>query len=122
MVVLPEPNDVAPVGPVSGEASPALLAEASAALAAAYSPVNVLLTLAVLDPALGGDHLGTWATNAVAVLTAGESSVEKIHSVGEMIRLGGTHLDSVVLLGADKTDESTGLIDPVQPSMLASPV
>ncbi len=122
MVVLPEPEDAAPVGPVRGEASPAVPVEVDAALAAAYSSVNVLLTLAVLDPALGGDHLGTWATNAVAVLTAGESSVEKIHSVGEMIRLGGTRLDSVIVLGADKSDESTGLIAPDQPSQLANPV
>ena len=76
---------------------------------------------AVLDPAFGGDHLGTWATNAVAVVTAGESSAEKIYSAGEMIRLAGTRLDSVVLLGADKSDESTGLIDPAQQSTLANP-
>jgi hypothetical protein len=122
MVVLPEHEDAAPVGPVHGEASPAVPAKVNASLTAAYSSVNVLLTLAVLDPALGGDHLGTWATNAVAVLTAGKSSVEKIHSVGEMIRLGGTHLDSVIVLGADKSDESTGLINPDQPSPLANPV
>jgi len=32
-----------------------------------------------------------------------------IHGVGEMIRLAGMRLDSVVLLGADKSDESLGL-------------
>jgi capsular polysaccharide biosynthesis protein len=123
LVVLPESEEVAPVGPVPGKAFPAVPGEANnVALAAAYSSVDVLLTLAVLDPAFGGDHLGTWATNAVVVLTAGESSVEMIHSVGEIIRLAGTHLDSVVLLGADKSDESTGLIDPDQPSALANPV
>ena len=122
VVFLPEPEDVAPVGPVPSEASSAAPAQASAALAAACSSVNVLLTLAVLDPAFGGDHLGTWATNAVAVVTAGESSAEKIYSVGEMIRLAGTRLDSVVLLGSDKSDESTGLIDPAKQSTLANPV
>ena len=122
VVFLPEPEDVAPVGPVPSEASSAAPAQASAALAAACSSVNVLLTLAVLDPAFGGDHLGTWATNAVAVVTAGESSAEKIYSIGEMIRLAGTRLDSVVLLGADKSDESTGLIDPAKQSTLANPV
>ena len=70
---------------------------------------DLLLTLVTLDPALGGDHLATWATNAVVVVSAGQSSAERIHGVGEMIRLAGMRLDSVVLLGADKSDESLGL-------------
>ena len=78
VLVLPEPEDVAPVGPVPSGASPAVPAQADAALVTACSSADLLLTLATLDPAFGGDHLGTWATNAVAVVTAGESSVEKI--------------------------------------------
>ena len=70
---------------------------------------DLLLTLATLDPAVGGDHLATWASNAVVVVSSGESSAERIHGVGEMIRLAGMRLDSVVLLGADKSDESLGL-------------
>ena len=56
------------------------------------------------------------ATNAVALVTAGESSAEKIHSVGQMIRLAGAHLDSVVLIGADKSDDSLGVTDPADQS------
>jgi capsular polysaccharide biosynthesis protein len=119
LLVLPEPEEVAPVGPVPSGASPAVSAQASTALISACSSASLLLTLAVLDPAFGGDHLGTWATNAVAVVTAGESSPEKIHSVGEMIRLAGTRLDSVVLLGTDKSDETMGVIDQAQQSALA---
>ena len=112
VVVLPQAEDVTPAGPVPSAASPAMLAQADAALVTACSSADVLLTLATLDPAFGGDHLGTWATNAVALVTAGESSVEKIHNVGEMIQLAGTRLDSVVLIGADKSDESLGFTDP----------
>jgi hypothetical protein len=43
------------------------------------------------------------------VVSAGESSAERLHGVGEMIRLAGTRLVSVVLIGADKRDESLGL-------------
>ena len=71
---------------------------------------DLLLTLVTLDPALGGEHLATWATNAVVVVSAGQSSAERIHGVGEMIRLAGMRLDSVVLIGADKSDESLGLV------------
>ena len=105
-----------------GGASPAVPAQADAALVTACSSADLLLTLATLDPAFGGDHLGTWATSAVAVVTAGESSAEKVHSVGEMIRLAGTRLDSVVLIGADKSDESLGVVDPADRSALINQV
>ena len=71
--------------------------------------LTLLLTLATLDPAFGGDYLATWATDAVAVVTAGESSAERIRGVGEMIRLAGMRIDSAVLIGADKSDESLGV-------------
>ena len=122
VLVLPSPEDVAPVGPVPGGASPAGPAQADPALVTACSSANLLLTFATLDPAIGGDHLGTWATNVVVVVTAGESSVEKVHSVGEMIRLAGTRLDSVVLIGADKSDESLGMPGPADRSVLINPV
>jgi capsular polysaccharide biosynthesis protein len=122
VVVLPERGEVAPVGPVPFGASPAVPAPADEALVAACSSADLLLILATLDPAFGGDYLGTWATNAVAVVTAGECSAEKIHAVAEMIRLAGTRLDSVVLIGADKSDESLGIVDPADEPALVKPV
>jgi capsular polysaccharide biosynthesis protein len=110
LVVLPESDDIAPAGPLPARTSPAAPAQGDSPLTAACSAADLLLTLAVLDPAAGADHLGTWATNAVAVVTAGQSSAERIHSIGEMIRLGGARLDSVVLLGTDKSDESLGVV------------
>jgi hypothetical protein len=97
-------------------------ARADGALVTACSSADLLLTLAALDPAFGGDHLGTWATNAVAVVTAGRSSAEMIHSVGEMIRLAAVRLDSVVLIGADKRDDSLGAMDSADQSALINQV
>jgi hypothetical protein len=37
-----------------------------------------------------------------------------------MLRLAGTRLDSAVLVGADKGDESLGAVDPVEQSALVS--
>jgi capsular polysaccharide biosynthesis protein len=108
-VAVPDSDDAAPVGPVRAVTSPAEPTQAGDALVASFASVDVLLTLVTLDPALGGDHLATWATNAVVVVSAGQSSAERIHGVGEMIRLAGTRLASVVLIGADKSDESLGL-------------
>jgi capsular polysaccharide biosynthesis protein len=118
MVAVPDRDDVAPVGPLrAGRATSTPILPDEALVTAAES-ADLLLTLVTLDPALGGDHLATWATNAVAVVTAGQSSTERVHSVGEMIRLGGTRLDSVVLIGADKNDESLGVVESAVQSAL----
>jgi capsular polysaccharide biosynthesis protein len=107
-VAVPDPDEVAPAGPfshTSPQAQPALASQVAAACASA----DVLLTLVTLDPSVGGDHLATWASDAVVVITAGRSSWEKVQAVGEMIRLAGTRLIFAVLVGADKTDESLGV-------------
>jgi capsular polysaccharide biosynthesis protein len=109
-VAVPGRDDPAPVGPLPPLTSPSGPAHAGDALVASDVPADLLLTLATLDPATGGDHLGTWGTNAVVVVSAGQSSAERVHGVGEMIRLAGMRLDSVVLIGADKSDESIGLM------------
>ena len=110
VVAVPERDDVVPVGPLARGPAPAQRSSFTEAVAAASASANLLLTLATLDPSLGGDHLATWATDAVAVVTAGRSSWAKIHGVAELVRLSGTRLASAVLVGADKTDESLGVM------------
>jgi capsular polysaccharide biosynthesis protein len=108
-IAVPDRDDPAPVGPLRPATSTARSAPADDALSASYASADLLLSLITLDPALGGDHLATWATSAVVVVSAGKSSAERIHGVGEMIRLAETRLDSAVLIGADKSDQSLGL-------------
>ena len=70
---------------------------------------DLVLSLVTLDPAFGGEHLATWATDAVAV--GHRWSIDgavRIHAVGEMVRLAGTRLGSVVVIDADRSDESLG--------------
>jgi capsular polysaccharide biosynthesis protein len=110
VVAIPGRDDVVPVGPLehgSAEAQQSAFAEA---LADACASADLLLTLVTLDPSLGGEHLATWATDAVVIVTAGRSSWTRIQAVGEMIRLSGTRLVSAVLVGADSTDESLGVL------------
>jgi hypothetical protein len=102
VLAVPDAADLAPIGP--------LHQQAPEDITAAYSGVNVLITLATVDPAAGGDNLGTWATDAVVVVTAGVSSEVKVHAVGELVRAAGVRLTSAVLLGADRNDESLGLL------------
>lgn len=110
VVVVPAANDIAPVGPLGSCTAQEGYAQADESLTAACFGADLVLTLATLDPAFGGEHLATWATDAVVVVTAGQSSAVRIHAVGEMIRLGGTRLGSVVVLDTEKGDESIGAV------------
>lgn len=102
LVAVPEPGASLPQGPVKASLP------ADQQLENAYRTADIMLTLVALDPALGADHLPTWAGAAVVMLTAGKSSTTKINAVGEMIRAAGTTLISAVLLDADRSDESLG--------------
>ena len=42
------------------------------------------------------------------MVTAGRSTATRIHTVGEMIRLSGARLASVVVMDVDEADESLG--------------
>jgi capsular polysaccharide biosynthesis protein len=109
-MAVPDRDDPGPVGPLPSVSAPAGSGRPGEEPVASYGAADLLLTLATLDPALGGDYLATWATNAVVMVSAGQSSAERIHGVGEMIRLAGLRLESVVLIDADKRDESLGLM------------
>jgi hypothetical protein len=104
-VMRPAAGDLAPAGPLRGLDHNA---EPDAALAAACAQADVVLSLVSLDPACGGDHLATWATDVVAMVTAGRATATRIHTVGERIRLSGARLASVVVMDYDKADESLG--------------
>jgi capsular polysaccharide biosynthesis protein len=110
VVAVPEPDDMAPAGPLHRSQTHTQRSSFTEAVVSACESANLLLTLTSLDPSLGGEHLGTWATDAVAIVTAGKSSWTRIHGVGEMVRLSGTHLASAVLVGADSTDETLGML------------
>jgi hypothetical protein len=105
MVAVPDGDDLFPVGPLRSRSH---AADANDDLGAACASADLLLTLAALDPSVGGEHLADWASSMVAFITAGRSSAERIRAVGEMIRLARIPRVSAVLVGADKTDESLG--------------
>jgi capsular polysaccharide biosynthesis protein len=108
-VAVPDSDDVVPKGPVRHfRGGPDGRAQDDE-LASAYRSADVLLSLVPLDPALGADHLRSWAGDAVVVVTAGRSTWTRIHAVGEMIRLARIPLVSAILTEADRTDESIGL-------------
>jgi hypothetical protein len=76
-----------------------------------WDTADVVLTLAEVDPAVGADHLVSWGSDAVLLVTAGRSSAERLRTTGELIRTAGLRLLFAVLVGADRRDESLGLPD-----------
>jgi capsular polysaccharide biosynthesis protein len=104
-LAVPEAEDVAPLGPLSRSRQSTTMSY----LVAAAESADVLLTLASIDPATGGDYLPGWATEAVAIVTAGGPSAARVYAVGELVRLTGTPVISAVLVGADKSDQSLGV-------------
>lgn len=97
-------------GPIAGPIGKPRWPHASAPVASACKSADVVLTLASVDPALGAEYLTGWTSSVVAMVTAGESSAQRVFAVGEMIRLAGLQTASAVLVGADKRDESLGVV------------
>jgi capsular polysaccharide biosynthesis protein len=112
IVSVPDPMEPMPVGPRRPALGPLARPAPAGDLAAAYAKADLLLVLASLDPAQGAEHLATWAADVVAFVTAGRSSWTRIHAVAEMVRLAHLRLSSAVLVGADKSDESIGVLRP----------
>lgn len=106
-VAVPGPAQVAPPGPL-GPAG-----RSGEGLAAGCASADLLLTLASIDPAVGAEHLTTWAADAVAVVTAGRSPAARLVAVGEALRLAGARIAPAILLGADPRDESLGVASTV---------
>jgi hypothetical protein len=109
-VAIPEDSLTPPTGPIRFSSTAVSLASADPEVDHAYHSVDVLLTLLTIDPGLGADHLSSWASDAVVVLTAGKRSATKIRTTAELIRLSGATLASAVVVGADKFDESLGML------------
>ncbi len=108
VVAVPDPYAVVPVGPLEPTPAHALPA-AGEELTAAYHSADLMFTLVTLDPSMGAEYLATWASDAVVVVTAGQSSATRMHSVGELVRRSGTQLVSAVLVGTDRSDETLGM-------------
>ena len=109
VVVTPQQADPVSCGPLgsAGAAGPVAAAPSEAVVSAAKQ-ADLVVTIAELDPAVGGEYLSTWAEAAVAVFTAGRTRATRAYAVGEMLRLSGIHAISGIVVGSDKTDESLG--------------
>lgn len=75
----------------------------------AWRTADVVLVLAEVDPGLGVANLPTWASRLVLLVTAGRSSVEQLRTTATLVQsANGINKEFVVLLGADRSDDSLG--------------
>jgi capsular polysaccharide biosynthesis protein len=109
-VAVPEHHDVIPIGPIRPPLSARQHRQASKELAAACASADLLLSTVTLDSTLGGDHLATWSTDVTVIVTAGRSVAATLHATGEMIKMAGTRLTSAILIEADSSDDSLGVV------------
>jgi capsular polysaccharide biosynthesis protein len=108
IVIIPQEAGLVPYGPLRPAVAGRLAAAPTKAVVAAAKQADLLVTIAELDPAVGGEHLSTWAEAAVAVFTAGRTRAARAYAVGEMLRQSGIHAISGIVVGSDTTDESLG--------------
>jgi hypothetical protein len=80
-----------------------------------WNSAAVVLTLAEVDPAVGVDHLATWADRVVLLVESGRSSAERLRTTGELVRSAGLQLQFAMMVGTERTDESSGRSDPLAP-------
>ncbi|MDA8045734.1 MAG: hypothetical protein M0Z30_10940 [Actinomycetota bacterium] len=73
--------------------------------------VDVVLTLATVEPDRGADHVARWATDVVVVVTAGAAPLTRIHAVGEMLRRANLRVKASILVNPDSDDDSLGQAD-----------
>lgn len=116
---VPNPENVVPAGLLRAVAEQTAVPPEEELLSASRT-ADVILTVTDVDPALGAEHLATWASEAVAVVTAGLSHAARVYAVGEMLRLARVRLLSAVLTDSDSGDESVGV--PQEPPVVAPSV
>jgi uncharacterized protein involved in exopolysaccharide biosynthesis len=86
----------------------------------AWDRADAVLVLADLDPAVGADHIRSWADEVVLLVTAGRSSAERVRTSAELVRSADLGMPFAMMVGADPTDESVGLPEALEPEWAAT--
>lgn len=107
-VLRPDDVPVVATGPL-GNARSALSDDSEAA--AAWERTGTILTVVDLDPAVSADNLRSWGEKVAVVVHSGRSTAERLNAVAELVRCAGLHLISAILVGSDRRDDSSGLVE-----------
>jgi capsular polysaccharide biosynthesis protein len=75
----------------------------------AWDEADVVLVLGEAELGIGTGHLSTWTDRVVLLVASGKATAELLRSISRMLTRNGPQVESVMLVGADRTDESLGV-------------
>jgi hypothetical protein len=70
---------------------------------------DVVIVVASIDAMTGGDRIRRWSRDAIVTVTAGSSTGVRLRAAGELLKAADVEIRATVLLGADETDDSSGV-------------
>lgn len=79
----------------------------------AWNVADVVLALVEVDPGIDVGHITTWADQVVPLVKAGAATAELLSTTGDLVREAGLGLPFAMMVACDATDESLGIVAPV---------
>lgn len=76
-----------------------------------WESADVVIALVEVDPGLDVENLRSWVDQVIPLVTAGASTAELLQTTAELLRAAGLPVPFAMMVGADASDESLGLVD-----------
>ena len=79
-----------------------------------WDDADIVIALVEVDPGIEVENLSSWVDQVVPLVTAGRCTAELLETTAGLIRASGLALPFAMMVGAEETDRSLGLVDPVR--------
>jgi capsular polysaccharide biosynthesis protein len=76
-----------------------------------WEGADVVIALVEVDPGLDVENLRSWVDQVIPLVTAGASTAELLETTAELLRAAGLAVPFAMMVGADDSDQSLGLVD-----------
>lgn len=80
-----------------------------------WDAADIIIALIEVDPGIEVENLGSWVDQVVPLVSAGRCTAELLETTAGLIRSSGLSLPFAMMVGADDTDQSLGLVDQPTP-------
>lgn len=81
-----------------------------------WEGADVVIALIEVDPGLDVENLRSWVEQVIPLVTAGASTAELLQTTAELLRAAGLAVPFAMMVGADASDQSLGLVDYLEDS------
>jgi hypothetical protein len=86
---------------------------------AMWETADVVLALVEVDPGIDIENLASWVGEVVPLVTSGHSTSELLETTADLVRTAGLSLPFAMMIGADESDESLGLVSTAEVEPMA---